>query len=954
VFFPLIAARASLTGSSLAPFELQCDHRTEPLGIDSTPPSLSWSLTTLNPTVRNLRQTSFRILAASSLSQLSRDKADIWDTGRVSSSETACIPYRGKPLRSSQTIFWKVRIWDGTGLPSGWSAPASWATGVLFPSDWHGKWIAGPKLSPPSSPSAQNGPATVLLRRNFDLSKLPARTFLRICGLGQYEVYLNGSKVGNDILSPGWTDYRKTCLYDSFDVTKKLHVGPNSIAIFLGAGMYNVVSGRYTKFTGSFGQLKAIAQLSTASGCLLATDRSWKMSPGPITFSSPYGGEDFDARLEPAGWKQPGFNDSAWRHATETAGPGGELRGSSESAPPIRTFETLSPQQIRRISIRTFVVDLGQNASIMPRLVVSGPAGASVKITPAELVNPDGTVDRESVGGGQAYWKYTLNGRQNETYFPYFFYQGARYLQVELTPPPSPGKSKSGTDQLPNVVSLSAKVIHSDSPPVGTFSCSNPLFNKIDTLVKWAQKSNIVSLLTDCPHRERLGWLEQTHLNGPALRYNFDLTNLFSKIENDMADAQLPNGFVPDIAPEFVNFGSSPSDLSNPFRNSPEWGSAFILVPWQQYEFAGDVRILRLHFEEMKRYVQFLKSQAKNQIVDFGLGDWYDIGPNPPGFSQLTPRALTATAFYFADSDIVAKCAHLLGKESDAHFYRKQAAEIRAAYNAKFYNPSSGEYGAGSQCANAISLVMGLVQPSNRARVLNSIVSDVRSKGLTAGDVGYRYLLLALSEEGRSDVVYEMNNQSDRPGYGYQLKMGATSLTEAWNAGRSSSQNHFMLGQIEEWFYRGLGGIQNAPNSAGFQHIEIKPAFLDALTRVDVDYLSAQGMIRSHWKRQGNHVALHIVVPPNTHATVLLPTKYSDRVFEGGKPARVSPGVRLSLESPIECEFEVGSGNYVFSFPLPRPLADQSSRPKKSSPIRAGTLDDAIRRAHQAEILKSN
>jgi len=546
----------------------------------------------------------------------------------------------------------------------------------------------------------------------------------------------------------------------------------------------------------------------------------------------------------------------------------------------------------------------------MPRLKVHGAAGARVRIIPAELINADGSVDRGSVGGGGAWWQYTLAGRGEEAYFPFFFYHGCRYLQVELAP-------ASDGAELPVVKSLEGIVVHSASAPVGKFECSNTLFNRIHTLIRWAQRANLVSVVTDCPHRERLGWLEQYHLNGPSLRYEFDLAQLFAKGMNDMADSQLANGLVPDIAPEYVVFDGG-------FRDSPEWGSAFVIVPWQQYEWTGDTELLRRYYDAMKRYVAYLGSKAKENIVSHGLGDWYDLGPNPPGEAQLTPKALTATAFYYYDTWILAQTAALLGKTDDAKTFGKLAAEIRAAFNQTFFKSDTGSYATGSQCANAMPLVLGMAEPARRAAVLEAIVKDVQRRGnaLTAGDVGYRYLLRALAEGGRSDAILTMNNQSDKPGYGYQLQHGATSLTEAWDAGRGSSQNHFMLGHIIEWFYHDLAGI--GTDGPGYKRILIKPAVFAAshgadqssVSWVRAAYESVHGRIVVSWKRDGDRFELAVTIPANTIATVHLPAKDATGVTESGRSLARTTGVTLLRQEEGRAVLSVESGSYKFVSPV--------------------------------------
>lgn len=884
--------------ASIEPVDLRCEWTRDPLGVDVAQPRLFWKLTS---DVRGDKQSAYEILAASSAELLGKGKGDLWMSGKVKSDETIHIRYEGKPLASSQQVFWKVRAWDEQERASSWSQPAKWTMGILSETDWRAKWIR----------SADTNAQSLLLRREFEVKLGLKRALVHVCGLGQYELSVNGRKSGDDLMTPGWTQYDKTCLYDTYDVTAQLKRGMNAVGLILGNGMYNVPGGRYKKFKGSFGSQKAIAQLrleyADDSVEIIGTDAQWRVGKSPITFSCVYGGEDYDARLEQHGWDSAGFDASGWRPATETSGPGGTLKGLSAAAPVFRAFEVFKPVKTTAITNGVTVYDLGQNASMMARLRVKGPAGSVVRIIPAELVKTNGTVERGSAGGGNAWWQFTLAGRGNENYFPKFFYHGSRYFQVEC-------RAATNGGELPVVESIEGVVVHSDAEPVGEFECSNELFNRIHELIRWAQRSNLASVLTDCPHRERLGWLEQYHLNGPSLRYEFDLSRMFQKGMNDMADAQLADGFVPNIAPEYVVFGKSKDDHSNAFRDSPEWGSAFILVPWQQYQFTGDVELLRAHYEQMKRYVAYLGTRASNNIVSHGLGDWYDVGPKPPGFAQLTPKALTATAFYQHDTWILAQAAGLLGKTDEQKIFSEKAEEIRVAFNAEFFNATNGTYATGSQCANAIPLVMNLCEPANRAAVLDAIVRDVRERGnaVTAGDVGYRYLLRALAEGGRSDVIFEMNNQSDKPGYGYQLKQGATSLTEAWSARRANSQNHFMLGQIMEWFYGDLAGIAPDPDAPGFKNILIKPQPVGDVTWARASFNSVRGKIVSDWKRGQGKFNLKVTVPANTTATIWLPAKSLDTIRESGVAAQRVRGVKFLRQEGDRAVFEVASGQYEF------------------------------------------
>jgi len=1060
LFAAAIGARAverAAGSTNLVPSSLRCDYIVNPLGVDSTSPRLSWRL---DSSVRGQRQTAWQVFVASSLDQLAKNRGNLWDSGKVASDGTIQIPYAGITLKSSQQVFWKVRVWDKEGRASRWSEPASWTMGVLTPADWKGaRWIsdleflrhARPMLGFKSqdttnqaevkwvqldlgslqpidsvrlhalrytvaerfgfphrfkveasdnsdmskavviadqtaqdyrnawaslielkpgnlvrarylritatrlrafegraclgfsqieirsgatniavgamvtaSDSVEQAPwsaaamvdglgvpgtnpranSTLLLRREFTARPGLRRAIAHVSGLGHYEMSVNGVRVGDALLTPGWTAYDKTCFYDTHDITSLLVAGVNAVGLTLGSGMYNAQEGRYVKFVGPFRPLDAIVLLrleyEDGSTHFVVTDKNWRTTAGPITFSNVYGGEDYDARIEQVGWDKSGFDATQWRAAAEFAGPGGVLRGVSQASPPFRAHETLKPVAVRGLRPGVAVYDLGQNASIMIRLRVHGSAGARVKIIPAELIGADGSVDRGSCGGGEASWNYTLAGRpEGEGWTPKFFYHGSRYLQVE--------RAAANGGELPAVESLEAFVAHSDSPGAGDFECSSDLFNRVRRLIRWAQRSNLAHVITDCPHRERLGWLEQYHLNGPSLRYEFDLTRLYAKTFNDMADAQQLSGLVPDIAPEYVVFDGG-------FRDSPEWGSAVILAAWQHFVWTSDDTPLRTHYGVMQRYLAYLASKADHHILSHGLGDWYDLGPNSPGLAQLTPIALTATGVYYEDTRALARVAEHLGKADDARRYTAEAEQIKAAFNQKFFDPAKANYATGSQTANAMPLVLDLVPTEHRAAVLDAIVRDVRQRGnsITSGDVGYRYLLRALAEGGRSDVIYDMNHQSEKPGYGYQLKMGATSLTEAWNADRRSSQNHFMLGQLIEWFYHDLAGIAPDPAGPGFKKIIIMPQPVGDITWAKASYDSVRGRIVSNWKREGEKFALEVTIPANTTATVYVPAKAAEDVTESGTPSTRRPDVKLLRYANGRAVFGVSSGRYVF------------------------------------------
>jgi len=698
------------------------------------------------------------------------------------------------------------------------------------------------------------GKTMPVFRRLLRLSKSIRRATIAICGLGQYELLINGNRIGQDEMCPGWTNYARTCLYNSYDVTSALiEAADNTIRVDLGNCMYNVTGGRYAKFKGSFGKPCLILQLdienADASTTRVVTDESWQVAPGPITFSCIYGGEDHDARRE---------DDLRWEPAiVSAAGPGGTLR--PQTAPPSRVMQIFKPVKVTELSPDVRVYDLRQNFSGRPHIAVEGKAGAQVKMTTGELLDDTGRVTQKNTGA-PVYFLYTLKGTGAvEHWHPRFSYTGFRYVQIEGTQP----------------AELHGQFLHSSSPRAGEFSCSNELFNRIHNLIFFAIASNMQSVLTDCPHREKLGWLEQSHLMGPAILYNFDATALYSKICSDMRDAQHENGCVPTIAPEYVVFKDKWAD----FSNSPEWGSAACLCPWLIYQRYGDRQILLDNYEMMVRYVEYLHSREEEGIISFGLGDWYDIGPGEPGFSKLTSKALTATAIYYADVMTLRKTAELLGKLDDAARYSSHAQRIRRAFNARFFNASTRNYDTGSQTANAMPLALHLVDPDFRAAVLDSLIADIRKHDdhITAGDIGFHFVLKALAEAGRSDAIFDLLNQTTPPSYGSQLARGATSLTEAWDANPKNSQNHFMLGHAQSWFYEHLAGIQVDLTRPSPDQITIRPSPVGDVTWVKASYQSIFGPVACHWQRQLTTFHLELSLPPNVRATVQMPTAGAQR-----------------------------------------------------------------------------
>jgi len=865
---PLLCASA-VWGAGLEPYGLECEARRDPLGIDLERPRLGWKLKSGEP---DQRQTAYQILVAGSRDGLAAGAGDRWDSGRVNSGQTTWIPYGGAALQPFQRYWWKVRAWDAAGQASPWSEPAEWTMAAFDPGAWKAGWIAHPDHS------LRSGPLPIF-RKEVLVNRPLRRALAIVSGVGFHELRVNGVKAGDHVLAPAWTNYRATVLYEMLDVTALMKTGANAVGVLLGNGFYNVAGGRYAKYTGSFGQPRLFVQIHLEYGdgstADVGTDGSWRVHDGPLTFSCIYGGEDFDARLEPAGWDRPGFDDSSWPRATGVEAPGGVLR--AQSSPPVRVQESFRPVRVTQPKPGTYIYDLGQNFAGWPKIAVSGPAGAQVRLTPGELLDSAGLVSQRS-SGGPTYFTYTLNGSGVETWSPRFSYTGFRYVQVEGAKPEADAQPGGVT-----LRSLEGQFVHLDAARIGRFSCSSDLFNRIHGLIDAAVRSNLQHVLTDCPHREKLGWLEQAYLMGPSILYNWDLRAFLPKIARDMREAQTVEGLIPDIAPEYVVFGRG-------FRDSPEWGSAGILVPWMAWQWYGDRQPLEDSWGMMKAYAEYLGSRARDGVLSYGLGDWYDIGPRSPGASQLTPQGVTATATYWQDLKVMQAAAQLLGRPVEERAYGARAAQIGEAFQRAFYRPGEAGYSTGSQTALAMPLALGMAPEAGRAALVERLAADIRKHGnhTSAGDIGYRYVLTALLEAGRGDVIFDLANQPAAPSYAAQLSAGATALTEAWDANPQSSQNHLMLGHIEQWFYAGLAGIRVDPDAPGLSRIRIEPEAAGDIQWVKATWETVRGPVAVDWRIEGGSFLLSVDIPPGMTAEVRLPGGAASSIGSGHRELQSS------------------------------------------------------------------
>ena len=824
---------------------MRTENRETPMGIDVPSPVFSWNVLT---DTKNWRQKSYRITVV-------RDGVHAWDSGKVLSDQMVQIPYQGERLRSDTRYEWRVEVEGSDGFSE--TSEASWfETGLLADSDWKGIYIGETEDF-----------CYHLYRKAFGLGKKVVRARLFVSGLGHHVCWINGQPVSDRVLEPGWADYRTTNFYSVYDVTGLLQKGENAIGVKLGDGMYNVPGGRYVYYARSYGKIKLNVQLNYtcedgSTGCLY-TDKTWKMAPSPIKFCCIYGGEDYDGRLERKGFSRGDYReDASWIPVADVEPPAGKRRASMMA--PMRVMQRYRPYSVRKNGKGAWLYDFGTNFSGWARIQIrknQAAPGTKIVMTPGELLDNEFV----PVQNNRPYaWTYFLNDEDVQEFAPDFTYTGFRYLQVEGAVPDTAATSAD----MPAIEKIMGEFIYPDVEQTGEFHCSNSLFNDIHKIVCQAILSNMKSYLTDCPHREKLPWLEQTHLIAPGVMYNYDVQCLYEKAEQDMADSQRDTGLVPDICPEYVVFG-----YHEGFVDSPEWGSACVLNPWYMYQMYGNTKTAEKYYDVMKRYVDYLTSRTHHHVLHHGLGDWLDIGPNRP-HSQNTPVPVVATCIYYYDLCVMERTAKALGKDSDAREFARLKEEVFREYNLQFYDDQTGRYATGSQAAQAMSLVVGLVPEKERQRVIEQLRRDIVNRGyaITAGDVGHPFLITAAIQNGLSDLINEMTNQTDTPGYGYQVVNGATTLTEEWDGPEPGnphgSQNHFMLGGIEEWFYAGLGGIRMIHGKRPFGEVDIEPYFPEDMGYCHVRVFHPYGKLFVNWKREETQIVLEVKVPANLTAHI--------------------------------------------------------------------------------------
>ena len=882
------------------PTSLLCEYSVNPLGIDVTQPRFSW---VPNHLERGQLQSAYQIIVGTNKENLDEEKADMWNSGKVESGQSVNVVYKGKTLESRESYYWKVCIWDKDCQVSPYSRTATFEMGFLEPRDWKGKWITGGNL----------------LRREFTLNTDIKKARAYICGLGYYELRINGEKVGDHVLDPGWTDYKKKCLYVTYNIIEYLKEGKNCVAVMLGNGRYSPLDETVKKNhlpLRKYGDLPVLilqihVDFTDGSRMSIVTDKAWKVAQGPIVRDDIYDGEVYDARLEKLGWDTLSYDDSDWESVRIADTPGGKLI-SQASFPPIKVIKIIQPLKISLPKPDMYIYDFGQNFAGWVRLRVSGSRGTKINLRYAELLDGEGTVNTAPNLQAKATDTYILRGDGEEIYEPRFTYHGFRYVEV------------SGFPSTPMLESIEGRVVHSAVEPIGCFVCSNSLINSIHKNVLWTQLSNLMSVPTDCPQRsERMGWLDDAQLTVEEAICNFNMAGFYTKWIDDIAKAQRKDGDIPAVVPSYWDF--CPGD--------PVCSTACVVIPWHLYQYYGDKRILEKNYSTMKRWVDFLSTNANDYIVSYAR--WGDSCSPYQEFLPLnTPVELTSTWCYYHDVLVLSKIAHILGNFKEAKKYSQLSNRIKEAFNKKFFNDD--HYAMGSQTSNTLPLFLGMVPKDKEKTVLKNLVNNVRvthSNHLNTGIVGTRYILDVLTRYGQANLAYKIVTQTTYPGWGYMIREGATTIWERWEyltipgVSTNTSHNHIMLGTVDTWFYKTLAGINIDPAHPGFRKIIIRPHIVSDLNYVGASFKSIRGMVSSSWTKDDHSLILNVTLPVNTQGRISVP-KIDEKnitirenkkvVWENNSYVGGVAGITDARDDNGYVTFDVGSGSYSFEVGIQR------------------------------------
>ncbi len=899
----LLVLTGACTGDKPVISDLKCEYLVDPCGIDVQNPRLSWDLLS---TQKGQTQTACQILVASSEKLLNADVGDLWDSGKMESERSAHMPYQGRKLEAREKLSWKVRIWDRHGNPSAWSKTASWEMG-LGPADWDAEWIG---LDQYEKVKPQGMYPAIYFRKSTELPRQIKKARAYISGLGYYELSINGSKVGDHVLSPNHTNYDRRqspadfdeegvrnmstrVLYETWDITSFLKQGGNSFEVCLGNGWY-YQNEREESLPYSYDTPRLIAQFelefSDGSRENIVSNGSWEASFGPILHNGVYSGEIYDARLE---------DQEKLLKAIPVRPPEGGLR--AQMSPPDRVTRTIKPLRMTMPAEGIYRYDLGEMISGWARLHVSGPRGTVISMN---------FIEEAGSGYGQTD-SYILKGEGEEIWEPRFTWHAFRTIDV-ISPLPL---------SLDNITGM---VVNTDVKTAGTFQSSNVLFNTIQDNFQRTQLGNMHGgVPSDCPHRERRGYTGDGQIAAQAAIYTFDMASFYTKWMHDLADAQNPvTGYVPNTVP-FQSGGGGTA-----------WGSAYVIIPWYMYLYYGDEQILKQHYSGMKLWITYLRNLCDESgiLVETKLGEWV-----PPSATEIPP-SLVSTAYYYHNLKLMSHIASVLAYPEDSAYFRDLAHGTKEAFNREYYRESSSSYSIGRQGANVFALGFDLVPEHRIEAVFKSLVRHIESgtdEHFDTGMMGTPLALDVLSRYGRVDLAYSMMNQNDYPSFGDAINQGATTIWETWLG--DASHSHPMFGSVCQWFYQALAGINPDPDYPGFRNTIIKPHALRNLEFAGASYESINGTIESFWEWDGNDLLLNLGLPVNTTATVILPAADSDDVSINGRAAATVKHVSMLEFRDSLVRYQVASGQYKFRVKNVRSLT-QVSRLSAPKIIPADTL----------------
>jgi alpha-L-rhamnosidase len=804
----------------------------------------------------------------------------------------------GDPLIFATTNAWRTIVKPEPGWEQPRFLDAAWQPAKELGAYGMAPWGAAGLL-------AEHRLAPRYLRKQFALDRKLRRAVVYYSGLGTSELYINGAKVGDHVLSPGLTDYDKHVLYETFDVTSQLAQGANAIGLILGNGRYYSPRGSAAGAlpSRSFGYPKALVQLNIefedGTRTEIVTNESWKLtSNGPIRANNEYDGEEYDARLELGNWSNAGFDDSHWEMAHAVSAPRGAV--ASQMAEPLRVTETIKPVGVKKLAPGVFVFDLGQNMVGWCRLRVSGPRGTQVRLRHAETVNPDGSLYVANLRNARAADTYTLRGEGTEFYEPRFTYHGFRYVEV------------TGFPGEPTAAAIEGRVVHDDMARAGEFTSSNDLLNRIHRNMFWGIRGNYRSIPTDCPQRdERQGWLGDRSQVSRSESYMFDVAAFYSKWMTDLEDAQRPNGSIPDVAPNYWEL----------YNDDLTWPGTFVYIHGMLYDQYADKRVLARGYDAMKRWIAHEQSFVTHGLISKDqYADWC-VPPEDPKLihsqdpARVTDKTLIATSYWYHLLRTMSRYARLLDRPTDAADFDRLADASRDAFQRKFFHLESARYDNGTQTSSILPLYFGLVPEDFRPAILQTLIDNIQQKSaghVGTGLVGAQWLMRTLSDNGHADLAYRIATQKSYPGWGYMAEQGATTIWELWNGNTAdpamNSGNHVMqIGDLAVWMYEYLAGLRTDPDQPGFRHALIRPYPVADLTFVKATHQTMYGELASSWKREKGRFTLEVTVPVNTTATVWVPAK---------RFAHVTPesgGVKFVREERDAAVYEVPSGTYRFT-----------------------------------------